>query len=67
MSQTAERNPRLIAEALVAQLDKVALHHARERVAVLKESGDLAAARVWAEIVGEITLLVDDEAARRRH
>jgi hypothetical protein len=67
MSQVAERNPRVIAEALVAQLGNAAVHHARERVTALKESGDLAAARVWAEIVGEITLLVDAEATRRRH
>ena len=50
----SEYNPRLIAEALMAQLGELALPHARQRLEELRAEHDVSAQQVWVEIVGEL-------------
>jgi hypothetical protein len=53
----SERNPRLIAEALLAQFGKSALPHARQRLEELRAEHDVSAQQVWVEIIGELIQL----------
>jgi hypothetical protein len=53
----SERNPRLIAEALIAQLGKSALPHARQRLEELRAEHNVSAEQVWVEIIGELIQL----------
>jgi hypothetical protein len=57
----SERNARLIAEALIAQLGKSALPHARQRLEELRAEQDVSAQQVWVEILGELIQLTGDD------
>jgi hypothetical protein len=57
----SERNPRLIAEVLIAQLGKSALPHARQRLEELRAEDDVSAQQVWVEIISELIQLTDGD------
>ncbi len=62
----AERDPHLIARLLVRNLGPAALAVARIRVTDLeKDEGDRATRQLWAEIVGEVILILDQSQAVR--
>lgn len=60
LKEMSERNPRLIAEALRAQLGASALSHAQRRLEDLRVGQDVSAQQVWAEIVFELMRVADD-------
>jgi hypothetical protein len=63
----SERNPRIIAMALIAQLGASALPHARQRLEDLRAEHDVSAEMVWLEIIGELIQMTDGVANRKVH
>ncbi|TWT12652.1 hypothetical protein [Reyranella sp. CPCC 100927] len=56
----AERNPTLIAALLAAQLGDAALPVARAQFEECRTAREVAAQQMWAEVVGELTLILGD-------
>lgn len=56
----AERNPTLLAALLAAQLGDAALPIARQQFEECRAAREVAAQQMWAEVVGELTLIGGD-------
>ena len=63
----SERNPRLIAEVLMAQFGAAALSHARQRLDELRLEHDASAEQVWVEIIGELIEMTEEIGRGRVH
>jgi hypothetical protein len=63
----SERNPRIIAKALIAQFGASALPHARQRLEDLRDEHEVSAEMVWLEIIGELIQMTDGVANKKVH